>query len=87
MFEDLLSLAALPDITADEIRKLRRDVGLSQEDFARVVGTTTSGINRWENGKVQPSKIGQRVLHLAQRVVESERDKIALHEAAAGAAH
>lgn len=37
------------------IRELRHVTGLTQEQFAAVLGATFSTINRWENGRSQPS--------------------------------
>jgi len=37
------------------IRELRHITGLTQEQFAAVLGATFSTVNRWENGRSQPS--------------------------------
>lgn len=36
---------------------------MSQEQFAKVIGTTTVSINRWENGKAKPNKLAQKQLY------------------------
>lgn len=36
------------------LRELRKDQFLSQEDLAKMAGTTTSTVNRLENGKQTP---------------------------------
>jgi DNA-binding transcriptional regulator YiaG len=46
----------------EKIRQLRKAMELTQEDFAFEVGSTTVSINRWENGKAQPSKVYKRRL-------------------------
>ena len=38
---------------------LREQMGLSQEDLARELGVSFGTINRWENGKVRPSKLAK----------------------------
>jgi DNA-binding transcriptional regulator YiaG len=38
----------------DEIKKLRRALKLTQEQFAHLIGATFSTINRWENGRSSP---------------------------------
>lgn len=40
---------------SQEIRKIRLDSFLSQEEFAKVLGVTVMTINRWENGKSLPT--------------------------------
>ncbi|MBE9216717.1 helix-turn-helix transcriptional regulator [Plectonema cf. radiosum LEGE 06105] len=39
------------------IRELRNSFGLSQEKFATQLGVTCLTINRWENGRSQPSPL------------------------------
>jgi transcriptional regulator with XRE-family HTH domain len=40
------------------VRKLRTQLGLTQEKFAARLGVTFPTINRWENGRVRPSPLG-----------------------------
>lgn len=44
------------------IRELRILTGLTQEEFAAHVGVTFPTVNRWENGRNQPSKMAMRQL-------------------------
>ena len=40
----------------DEIlKRTRQRVFMSQDEFAKIIGTSVSTINRWENGKCRPS--------------------------------
>jgi DNA-binding transcriptional regulator YiaG len=43
-----------------DIKKIRKDLGLTQEDFARKVGVSWSTVARWEAGKGHPSRLAQR---------------------------
>ncbi len=45
---------------ADAIRSLRTKLGLTQEQFAAEVGVTWSTVNRWENGRGNPSPLAMR---------------------------
>lgn len=45
------------------IRQLRKKMRLSQEEFARELGTTAVTVNRWENGRVEPSSMAQKQLY------------------------
>lgn len=47
----------------DYIRAIRQVSNLSQEQFAKAIGTTPVTINRWENGKAKPNKIAQKQLY------------------------
>ena len=42
---------------AEELKKLRQQQGWSQEDLARTLGVSFATVNRWENGKTQPSHL------------------------------
>ena len=44
---------------AEELKKLRRQQGWSQEDLARNLGVSFATVNRWENGKTKPSRLAQ----------------------------
>jgi len=40
-----------------ELRTLRYDLGLTQEQLAAVLGVTLATINRWENSRAKPSPL------------------------------
>ncbi len=40
-----------------EIRFLRKYLGYSGADFARVIGVSPETLSRWENGKAEPSRM------------------------------
>jgi DNA-binding transcriptional regulator YiaG len=41
------------------VKEVRRQLALSQEDLARELGVSFATVNRWENGKSQPSKLAR----------------------------
>jgi len=41
------------------VKKIRRQLALSQEDLARELGVSFATINRWENDKAKPSKLAK----------------------------
>ena len=41
------------------VKEVRRQLGISQEDLARELGVSFATVNRWENGKSQPSKLAR----------------------------
>ena len=45
------------------IKKLRNILILSQGEFAELLGVSFSTVNRWENGKYEPTIKIQRKLH------------------------
>ncbi len=44
-------------MTREEIIAFRLNLGVTQEKFAQLLGTTTTSVNRWENGKTKPSRL------------------------------
>ncbi|MGO9531072.1 MAG: helix-turn-helix domain-containing protein [Syntrophobacteraceae bacterium] len=42
---------------SETVKRVRSQLGLSQEDFAHALGVSFATINRWENGKTSPSKL------------------------------
>lgn len=40
-----------------EIKEIRSKLKITQEKFAAMLGTTTTTVNRWEQGKVIPSRL------------------------------
>ena len=45
-----------------EIRTLRKQLGLTQEEFAHEIGVTFATVNRWENKKSKPSRMALKIL-------------------------
>lgn len=44
------------------ISLLRRQLNMTQEEFAHALGVTVSTVNRWENGHIEPSRLARRAL-------------------------
>lgn len=49
-------------MTPEEIQDIRKNLAVSQEKFAQLLGTTVVTVNRWENGKASPSRLYIREL-------------------------
>ncbi|MEX0806283.1 MAG: helicase-related protein [Candidatus Binatia bacterium] len=43
-------------MNSEQIKNIRKQMGLSQESFAEVLGVSFATVNRWENGKAIPQK-------------------------------
>lgn len=49
----------------DKIKRLRLKMLLTQEEFAHFLGVSFESVNRWENGKNEPTmKIKRRLAEL-----------------------
>lgn len=65
-----------PQTCGDRIKWLRLRVGMTQEDFAHDLGVTVATVNRWENGRIEPSRLARRALEglAAERRVKFSMD-------------
>ena len=43
-------------MSGEQVKNLRKQLGLSQEAFAERLGVSFATVNRWENGKAKPQK-------------------------------
>ena len=49
------------------LRRLRRQLAMTQEEFSGGIGVTVSTVNRWENGHAQPSRLAWRAIETIAR--------------------
>lgn len=49
---------------ARTVRKAREATGLTQREFAKLIGANHITVSKWENGARQPSQVAQRLLGL-----------------------
>lgn len=49
-------------MTAEELKKLRIDAGLTQKELADRIGTYDTKVSAWENGKYAISKAYVRII-------------------------
>ena len=43
-----------------EIRQIRHQLRMTQEEFAHAIAVTASTVNRWENAHALPSRLARR---------------------------
>lgn len=58
-----------------DIKKLRKQLALTQEEFAHEIGVTFATVNRWENGKSKPSRLATKILAVLNGKVEAAARK------------
>lgn len=61
-----LTVEPLPDISAEEIRTVRCDAGLTQSIFAAVLGVSVKTVEAWETGTNHPIGPARRMISLMQ---------------------
>jgi DNA-binding transcriptional regulator YiaG len=52
-----------------EIKNIRKKLGMSQQNFATMLGVGITTVNRWENGVFEPT-------HLAEEKLQALKDKM-----------
>jgi putative transcriptional regulator len=55
-----MAMIRQPENFPETVKEVRRQLGLSQEELAHALGVSFATVNRWENGKTEPSKLAQR---------------------------
>ena len=55
-----------------DVKKIRRQLGLSQESFARTYGFALSAVRDWEQGRRKPERSARILL----KIVEREPDAV-----------
>ncbi|MFH0813030.1 MAG: helicase-related protein [Pseudomonadota bacterium] len=61
-------------MNGETIKKLRLELGYSQQEFAAAIGVSFATVNRWENGKAKPQK--DRIERL--RALSKQKEQLSL---------
>jgi DNA-binding XRE family transcriptional regulator len=71
-------------MTPARIRKIRKALGFSQEDFAHILWVTWTTVNRWETGAAKPYGLHLRVLQLLESQLSTHRFRASLQDPRSG---
>ena len=67
-------------MTPGHVRRIRKALGLSQHDFARVLWVTYSTLSRWERGLAAPFGMHLKILALLEHGLAQPRFKASLQD-------
>jgi DNA-binding XRE family transcriptional regulator len=70
--------------TPTRIRKIRKALDLSLEDFAHILWVTWTTVGRWETGAAKPHGLHLRVLQLLQSQLSTRRFRASLQDPRSG---
>ena len=71
-------------MTPSRVRKIRKALGFSQQDFAHILWVTWSTVNRWESGFAAPSGVHLRILAILDQHLTSPTLRAALRDPRSG---
>lgn len=63
----------VPEISADELTKVREDMKLSRSLFARYLRTNVRTLENWEQGRAKPNAQAALLIRLVQRYPDTVR--------------
>jgi DNA-binding transcriptional regulator YiaG len=50
------------DTNGTDVRHIRQQLRMTQEEFAHAIAVTASTVNRWENAHAFPSRLARRAI-------------------------
>lgn len=56
-----------PQFSADEVKAIRKEVGLTQRVLAKVLSVSPRTVEAWETGRSHPSRTASRLLEAIQK--------------------
>jgi DNA-binding XRE family transcriptional regulator len=71
-------------MTSSRVRKIRKTLGFSQEDFAHILWITWTTVNRWESGAAVPRGLHLRILQLLEQRLATRSFRATLRDPRAG---
>lgn len=62
-----LSITPIEEFSANEIKDIRKNAGMTQVLFAKYLGVSVKTVEAWESGRNQPSGTACRMLSLTKK--------------------
>lgn len=62
-----LNIPSVPELSAAEIKRIRKTVNVSQGVFAAILNVNPSTVQKWEQGTVRPQNAALKLLHVLKR--------------------
>lgn len=53
-------------MTPRQIKQIRTKLGLTQEEFAELVGVSQEAVSQWESGMTKPDKRSTKIIKLVK---------------------
>lgn len=59
-----------------DVKKARKALGMTQAEFAQLMGTSVSGLQKWEQGARQPRGAARTLVRLIERAPEAVKEAL-----------
>ncbi|PKQ09793.1 MAG: transcriptional regulator [Alphaproteobacteria bacterium HGW-Alphaproteobacteria-12] len=59
-----------------DVKKARKALDMTQPDFALLLGTSVSGLQKWEQGKRYPGGAARTLIRLIERAPEAVKEAL-----------
>jgi putative transcriptional regulator len=67
VWKRIIKVSPLPRYEADDIKRIRNTLKLSQSVFASIIGVSVKTVEAWESGRNIPEGPAQRMLQLIEK--------------------
>ena len=71
-------------MTSTRVRRIRKALRFSQEEFGHILWATWATVNRWEAGSASPHGVHLRILQLLEKQLSSRAFRASLEDPRAG---
>ena len=62
-----------PSVSPLDVKKARKALNMTQQKFAPLLGTSVSGLQKWEQGKREPGGAARTLIKLIERAPDAIR--------------
>lgn len=69
----------MPTIEAWQIKRVRRQIDLTQEEMATLLGTSSATVLRYENGAARPDRYAAEILDVLAQIARDPVCALKLH--------
>ena len=64
---DALCLETVPEYSAEDVKRIRAKIKVSQSVLAAIMNTSVSAVRQWENGQKHPGGAASKLLSVLDR--------------------
>lgn len=66
-FADRCLVPEVPEYSPEQIRAMRKNLNVSQSEFASMLNASTGAVQKWERGAKRPNPFARKLLNILER--------------------